>query len=102
MQDSSAGSDRTLALPRLIGARATVRALLEELGQIEGRDVVLNARDLRSASPSSADEFVKAILVEGGSRSLRVVGAGADFVHDLEQSASVHNVSDRLKTPVLK
>lgn len=102
MEEFSSDTARTLALPRLVGARSAVRALLAELGAIAGEDVVLNARDLRSASPSSADEFVKAILVEGGSRSLKVVGSGSDFIRDLEASAVLRGVSDRLMTPLLK
>lgn len=102
MENDRSGPTLTLHLPRLVGGRATVRALLDELGQLGGRAVVLNARDLRSASPSSADEFVKAILLEGHASSLEVVGSGADFIYDLEESARLRNVSGCLKTPVLK
>jgi hypothetical protein len=91
-----------LPLPRLIGSRPAVRALARELDDVRGHEVVLNARGLRSASPSSADEFVKVLLVDGGASSLRVVGAGPDFIEDVEKAASDHHVSSRLVTPSLK
>lgn len=93
---------RELKLPRLIGGRSSVRQLAAELGPVQGDVVVLNGRDLRSASPSSADEFVRALLLEGGATRLEVTGSGSDFIEDLEASARAHGLSARLKTPSFK
>lgn len=86
-----------LQLPRLVGSRETVRALLADLGPLHGHPVVLNARQLRSAAPSAADEFVKCALVDGGALAMEVVGAGPEFTQDLETAAADHNVSTRLR-----
>lgn len=90
-----------LVLPRLVGSRDSARALLAELGTYEGKVVVLNARNLRSASPSAADEFVKEVLTRRHARALEFVSAGPEFVRDLEAAARAHHVTDRVHQPSL-
>ena len=83
-------------LPRLIGSRQAARRLLVAEAPLAGQTVVLNARELRSASPSAADEFVRVSLVEGDAQALEVVGGTPDFNRDLEASAQAHGVLSQL------
>ena len=83
-------------LPRLIGSREAVRELLAGT-PLAGKVVVLNARELRSASPSAADEFVKFALVEGRAETLEVIAAAPHFCRDLEASSRARGVEARLK-----
>ena len=85
-----------LPLPRLVGSRLAARELAQDLGDVTARTVVLNARELRAASPSSADELVKVFLVEGGAARLEVLSGTSDFIKDVEEAASDHGVSDRI------
>lgn len=88
---------KRITLPRLIGSRETMRRLVEEQRPLKGRVVVINARELRSASPSSADELVRFALVDEGAASLEIHGATAHFSRDLADSARMHRVESRLR-----
>lgn len=87
---------KELMLPRLIGSREQVRALVQELGDLTDKTVVLNGRELRAASSSSADEFVRVVLVESSAALLEVFSGTSDFIRDVNVSAADHDVTSRL------
>lgn len=88
---------KEVTLPRLIGSRETVRALLLHEAPLVDAVVLLNARELRSASASAADEFVIVALVEGSAAALEIVGATPEFAKDVETSARDYGVADKIK-----
>ena len=86
-----------LSLPRLVGSRAAAWQLLEpHLQHLENGSVVLNCRDLRSGSPSFADEVVKLVLADGGAHELVLVGASDDFARYVQESAAARSVQGRV------
>jgi hypothetical protein len=88
---------REVHLPRFVSSREAARDLLDSLGDFTGLVVVVNARNLRSASPSSVDELVRYALVDRGALRLELVSADdPDFNKDIEESAEVHGVQARV------
>ena len=87
---------KELVLPRLVGSREQARLLVLELGDLAGQVVVLNGRELRAASASSADEFVKIIVLEGGAAALEVLSGTPDFIRDITSSADDRAVTSRV------
>jgi hypothetical protein len=90
-----------VVVPTLVGSRVMAAQLLESARaaaghSLAGERVVLNCRDLRSGSPSFADEVVRRALVEGGAAELVVMGADEQFYEYLARSAMAHNVSERV------
>ncbi len=67
-----------LVLPRLAGSRAAARGLVKALGTIAGRDLVVDTRELRTASPTFVEELVGAIRV-GLPESLHIYPAHPDL-----------------------
>ena len=87
-------------LPRLLSSVTAVDDLLvDEIEHLHGAVVVLNGRDLRAATPSSAREFVKVVLVDGGASRLELVGLPEDFELDIEVAARAHGVEERVHRP---
>jgi len=84
-------------LPRLVGSRLDAQRLVaEQLAAMRDDRVVLNCRNLLSASPSFADEVVKQVLVDGGAAELVILAAGDDFVDYVQRSAGAHGVEGRV------
>lgn len=84
-------------LPRLVGSRSAASALVAAYGScIKGERVVVNCRDLRSATPSFVDELVKRVLVEGEAAELVVLGGDEDFLRYVHDSAQAHDVDERV------
>jgi hypothetical protein len=87
-----------LRLPRLVGARETVRELVAEAqvpGRIDG-DFVVYGDDLATGSGSAADELVKQALEVRGARRLVVVSAPKRFEERLTAAAADRHVTERL------
>ena len=78
------------------GAAGAVVAVGADVTDVFDQVVVLNGRELRAASSSSADEFVKVILVEGGATRLELLSGTPDFVRDVELSTQDHGVAEKL------
>lgn len=84
-------------LPRFVSSRDAARNLLTAAGDLTGETVVLNARNLRSASPSSVDELVLQVLVISCAEHLEVVSATSGFVQDVDEAAEEHDVKSRVR-----
>jgi hypothetical protein len=88
-----------IRLPRLVGSRLAAKEMVTNLhDEVRGERVVLNCRDLRSGSPSFADEIVKRVLVEGEAAELVVLGAADDFLAYVNRSAEARSVGDRVSS----
>lgn len=86
-----------MVAPRLVGSRESAQAILSTIPKdLVGQRVALNCRELRSGSPSFADEIVRVVLVERQAAELVLVGAGERFAAYVRDSAGAHDVVDRL------
>jgi hypothetical protein len=97
--DAAKGDSLTeLRLPRLVGARDTVRELVVEAqlpSHVDG-DLVVYGDDLATGSGSAADELVKQVLQIRGARRLVVVSAPSRFEERLKAAAADRELTDRL------
>jgi hypothetical protein len=86
-----------IALPRLVGSRLAAQSLVAALGaDVHGGTVVINCRNLRSATPSFVDELVTSVLLEGEAAEMIVMGADETFLGYVTESAKAHGVVDRI------
>lgn len=85
----------TINLPRLVGSREAANALVADLtGDAAGSDVVVNCRELISASPSFADQLVRRLLVEEKVQALIFDGADHEFQRQIRYAASQRGVTE--------
>ncbi|HEU5269624.1 MAG TPA: hypothetical protein VFU36_06835 [Jatrophihabitans sp.] len=72
-------SARTLQLPRLVAGRDFADDLVDALRLAPGAEVVVDAGELLSGTPSFAAELVERVLVAGQAGSMLLLDAPADF-----------------------
>lgn len=89
-------SARTLQLPRLVAGRDYADDLVDSLGLEPGADVVVDAGELLSGTPSFAAELVRRVLVAGHAGSLMLLNAPADFISYIQTAAGDLGVSGKL------
>ncbi|HTZ43374.1 MAG TPA: ATP-binding protein [Jatrophihabitans sp.] len=89
-------SVRTVRLPRLVAGRDYADELVQALGLAPGAEVVIDAGELLSGTPSFAAALVERLLVAGQASSVRVVGGPAEFTHYLQTAAGDLGVRSRL------
>jgi hypothetical protein len=89
-------SARTLQLPRLVAGRDYADDLVDSLGLEPGAEVVVDAGELLSGTPSFAAELVERVLVAGSAGSMMLLDAPADFTDYIKSAAGDLGVSDRL------
>jgi hypothetical protein len=89
-------SARTLQLPRLVAGRDYADDLVDSLGLEPGAEVVVDAGELLSGTPSFAAELVERVLVAGSAGSLMLLDAPADFTGYIESAAGDLGVSGKL------
>lgn len=95
--DVEVGMAYQMVAPRLVGSRESAQAVLATIPHdLTGQRVALNCRELRSGSPSFADEIVRVVLVERRATELALVGASERFAVYVRDSAQAHDVVDRL------
>jgi hypothetical protein len=98
MDAAQGDSLRELRLPRLVGARETMRELVAEArlpSHVDG-DFVVYGDDLATGSGSAADELVKQVLEIRGAKHLIVVSAPSRFEERLKAAAADRELTDRL------
>lgn len=89
-------SARTLQLPRLVAGRDYADDLVDSLQLEPGSEVVVDAGELLSGTPSFAAELVERVLVSCHAGSMMLLDAPADFTGYVESAASDLGVSGRL------
>jgi len=89
-------SARTLQLPRLVAGRDYADDLVDSLGLEPGAEVVVDAGELLSGTPSFAAELVQRVLVAGRAGLMMLLDAPADFAGYIERAAGDLGVSGRL------
>lgn len=86
----------TLQLPRLVAGRDYADDLVDSLRLVPGAEVVVDAGELLSGTPSFAAELVERLLVVGDAGSMMLLDAPADFTGYVESAADDLGVSGRL------
>jgi hypothetical protein len=88
----------TIDLPMLAGSREAANSMAAALGHdLSGETVVVNCRDLFSASPSFIDQLVKRLLLEKHAATLIFLGADGDVEKEARDSATLRNVAEQLQ-----
>ena len=84
-------------LPRLVASRESARQLVKAApGPLRNERVIVNSRELRSATSSFVDELVKAVLREGAASELVVLGGSAEFLEQIHVAGSILGVEGRI------
>ncbi len=84
-------------LPRLVGSREAAKRLIEASGEsIRGERVVVNGRELRSATTSFVNELVKVVLRDEQASELVVLGGSPEFLTQVHAAARAQDVDDRV------
>lgn len=86
----------SLVLPHLVAGRDLADAMIDRLGDLDNRTVVVDARRTATGSPSFASQLVHRVLADGGADRLVVVGAPSRFAEQITASASALGVAARL------
>jgi hypothetical protein len=86
-----------LALPQLVAGRDFADEVIDKLGPLAGTDVLIDARELVSGTPSFAAQIVERVLGTDGAASLTIVGAPQEFIGYARRAADKINVTDRFK-----
>ncbi len=87
-----------ITLPRLIGSRESADDLLEPLVRdLQGADLVVDCRELLTASPSFADQLVGSSLDTGGAVNLVLLSPPPSFRSDVERSARKRGLINRVQ-----
>lgn len=89
-------SARTLQLPRLVAGRDFADDLVDSLRLEPGAEVVVDAGELLSGTPSFAAELVDRVLVAGQAGSLLLLDAPADFADYISAAAGDLGVAGKL------
>ena len=89
-------SARTLQLPRLVAGRDYADDLVDSLRLEPGAEVVVDAGELLSGTPSFAAELVERVLVAGQAGSMMLLDAPADFTAYVESAAGDFGVNGKL------
>lgn len=88
-----------IVLPRLVGSRIAAQKMVANLPAFDGARVVVNCRDLRSASSSFADELVRLLLDQDPCASeLVLLGVSDEFERYVKQAASARGVAEHVVT----
>lgn len=99
---SAVTTDADLYLPMFVAGRDfaddVVDGLVERVGPLDARTVVVDATDLRTGTSSFAAGLVQRVLVDAHAAQLVVVGAPEPFVGYLTDSASAAGVDRALTT----
>ncbi len=86
-----------ITLPRLIGSRESADDLLEPLlDDLRGAELLVDCRELLTASPSFADQLVGSSLGEGGAAGLTLLSPPPSFRADIEKAASKRGLASRV------
>lgn len=86
-----------IEVPPLAGTRSGARDLVDRLGQIDGRIVVVHCRRVLSAAPGFTDELLRQVLVVGHAAEMLTRAAPAQMGRDFLDSALAHGVADRMR-----
>ena len=89
-------SVRTVRLPRLVAGRDYADDLVQALGVEPGSEVVIDASELLSGTPSFAAALVERLLVAGQVGSVQVIGGPAEFAQYLQTAAGDLGVRSKL------
>ncbi len=85
----------TINLPRLVGSREAARRLVSAAGTgLRGQRVVVNSRELRSATTSFVNELVKVVLRDNGAAQMVVLAGSPDFLSQVHGAAAAQGVED--------
>lgn len=82
-------------LPRLVGSRESANSLVARTGaQLKGERVVVNCRELRSATGSFVDQLVKVVFEEHQAAEMVVLAASPEFLEQVHRAATAHGVDE--------
>ena len=86
----------SLVLPHLVAGRDLADSMIDKLGDLSGRVVVVDARGTATGSASFASQLVLQVLQDGQADCLVVVGAPSRFAEQVTQSAKALGVATRI------
>lgn len=86
----------SLVLPHLVAGRDLADAMIDKLGLVDGRMVVVDARRTATGSPSFASQLVHRLLDEGHAEQVVVVGAPGRLAEQITSSAKSLGVAARI------
>lgn len=90
--------DIHISLPRLIGSRESADDLLDSVADdLAGADVLVDCRELLTASPSFADQLVGSSLDLGRAAHLVLLSPPPAFRSDVERSARKRGLDGRVQ-----
>jgi hypothetical protein len=86
-----------LILPMFVAGRDFAAEMADRLGDVAGRQVLVDATSLSSGTSSFAAELIARVLVDGKASELIVVGAPDEFGQYLAEAAAAEKVSAALQ-----
>ena len=87
-------NDADLHLPMYVAGRDFADDVVDQLGNLTGRSIVVDATGLASGTSSFAAQLVSRVLVEGKAGELIVVGAPDQFNEYAREAAAADGVAD--------
>jgi uncharacterized Fe-S center protein len=87
-----------LYLPLFVAGRDFADDVVDRLGEVTDRTIVVDATQLSSGTSSFAAELVRRILVDGKATELIIVGAPEQFVDYARDEARASGVLSALTT----
>jgi uncharacterized Fe-S center protein len=87
-------SDADLYLPMYVAGRDFADDVVDQLGSLTGRSIVVDATGLASGTSSFAAQLVSRVLVDGKADELIVVGAPDQFNEYAREAAEADGVAD--------
>jgi uncharacterized Fe-S center protein len=88
-----------LTLPLFVAGRDFADDMADQLGDMSGRSIVVDATGLSSGTSSFAAQLVTRVLVDGKAAELILVGAPAQFADYARDQARHAGVLEALHTP---
>ena len=87
-------NEADLYLPMFVAGRDFADDVVDRLGTLVGRSIVVDATGLASGTSSFAAQLVSRVLVDGKASELIVVGAPDQFNEYAREAAEADGVSD--------
>jgi uncharacterized Fe-S center protein len=88
--------DADLTLPLIVAGRDFADEMADQLGNVAGRSIVIDATGLSSGTSSFAAELVRRLLVDGKAADLAIVGAPVPFAEYARRAAADAGVGTAL------
>lgn len=87
----------TLVLPHLVAGRDLADLMVDNLGDLRGRTVVVDARGTATGSPSFGSQLAQRVLQQGDAATLVMVGAPSRLAAQVSESATALGLAARLE-----